>query len=82
MISGLPRPATTGSASFAPASASLRISGSGLISLFSGEKPDTMAPGAIATGNGRAAIASRGRLRAPRPAARRAARALRGADRL
>ena len=47
MISGLPRPATTGSASRAPASASLRISGSGLISLFIGMKPDTMAPGAI-----------------------------------
>ena len=52
MISGLPRPATTGSASCAPASASLRISGSGLISLLSGEKPDTIAPGLIATGNG------------------------------
>ena len=45
MISGLPRPATTGSASLAPASASLRSSGSGLISVFSGEKPDTIAPG-------------------------------------
>ena len=57
MISGLPRPATTGSASPAPAVASLRMSGSGLISVFSGEKPDTMMPGAIEMGNGRAAIA-------------------------
>ena len=45
MISGWPRPATTGSASCAPASASLRISGNGLISLLSGEKPETMTPG-------------------------------------
>ena len=36
MISGLPDPATTGSAKRAPASASLRNSGSGLISLFIG----------------------------------------------
>ena len=54
MISGWPLPATTGSASFAPASASLRISGSGLISLLSGMNPDTTAPGGTATGNGRA----------------------------
>ena len=38
MISGLPRPATTGSASCAPAPRALRISGSGLISLFSGDE--------------------------------------------
>ena len=58
MISGLPRPAIAGSASCAPASASLRISGSGLISLFSGMKPETMAPGATATGNAARAIVS------------------------
>ena len=52
MISGLPRPAITGSASCAPASASLRISGSGLISLFIGMKPETIVPGVNATGNG------------------------------
>ncbi len=57
MISGSPRPATTGSASLAPDSASLRISGSALISLFNGMKPETIAPGGTATGNGRAAIA-------------------------
>ena len=45
MISGLPRPATTGSASLAPAAASLRSSGSGLISVLSGEKPDTIDAG-------------------------------------
>ena len=38
-------PATTGSASCAPASASLRISGSGLISVFSGKKPETIVAG-------------------------------------
>ena len=37
MISGLPRFGVTGSASAAPASASLRISGTGLNSLFIGE---------------------------------------------
>ncbi len=58
MISGWPRPAIAGSASCAPASASLRISGSGLISVFIGKKPETMVPGAIATGNARAAIVS------------------------
>ena len=47
MISGLPRPAIFGSASVAPASASFFISGSGLISLLSGMKPETMVPGAI-----------------------------------
>ena len=57
MVSGLPRPAIAGSASCAPASASLRISGMGLISLFSGMKPETIASAAIATGNGRSAIA-------------------------
>ena len=45
MISGWPRPTTTGSASCAPASASLRISGSGLISLLSGMKPETIVSG-------------------------------------
>jgi len=57
-VSGLPRPATTGSARLAPPAASLRISGSGLISLFSGMKPETTTPGLSASGNGRAAIAS------------------------
>ena len=63
MISGLPRPAIAGSASCAPASASLRISGSGLISLFIGMKPETIVPGVTATGNPRAAIASAAALR-------------------
>ena len=45
MISGLPRPSMAGSARCAPASASLRISGSGLISVFSGMKPETIVPG-------------------------------------
>ncbi len=58
MISGLPRPPTTGSASCAPASARLRISGIGLISVFSGEKPETIVPGLMARGKGRAAIVS------------------------
>ena len=71
MISGLPRPAIAGSASCAPASASLRISGSGLISVFIGMKPETMVPGVIATGNGRAAIVSAAACRSP-PATRRA----------
>ena len=56
IISGLPLPATTGSASPAPRSLSRRISGTGLISLFSGEKPDTIMPAVIASGNGRAAM--------------------------
>ncbi len=51
MISGLPRPAIAGSASRAPASASFCISGSGLISLLSGMKPETITPGAIGSGN-------------------------------
>ena len=51
-------PATTGSASRAPAAASLRISGSGLISLLIGMKPETMAPAGTAMGNGRAAMVS------------------------
>ena len=77
MISGLPRPATTGSASCAPASASLRISGTGLISLFIGEKPETIVPGSI--GNRKRPRGDRlGRgLRARPPATRRAARARR-----
>ena len=58
MTSGLPRPAIFGSANCAPASASFCISGSGLISLFSGIKPDTMVPREIGSGNARAAIAS------------------------
>ena len=45
MISGCPRPAMAGSASCAPASASLRNNGTGLISVFIGEKPETMVPG-------------------------------------
>ena len=57
MVSGCPRPATAGSASCAPASASLRISGMGLISLFSGMKPETIASAATASGSGRSAIA-------------------------
>ena len=44
MISGLPRPAIAGSASCAPASASLRMSGIGLISVFIGKKPETIVP--------------------------------------
>src|SRR5690348_1354848 len=63
MMSGLPRAAMAGSASFAPASASFLKRGSGLISLFSGMKPETIVPGAIVTGNGRAAIASAPRWR-------------------
>jgi len=58
MTSGLPRPATTGSASPAPAAAKARISGTGLTSLLSGEKPDTIAPAGTATGKGRAAMAA------------------------
>ena len=64
MMSGLPRPAIFGSASVAPASASAFISGSGLISLLSGMKPDTMVPGVTASGNARAAIASAAAFRA------------------
>jgi hypothetical protein len=58
MVSGSPRPATTGSAKAAPASANLRINGSGLISLFIGMKPDTIVCGPTASGKARAAIAS------------------------
>ena len=76
MISGLPRPATTGSASLAPAAASLRISGSGLISVLSGEKPDTMMPGLIGSGNGRAAIASAAACRSAGGSASRRANAV------
>ncbi len=77
MISGLPLPATTGKASVAPASASLRMSGTGLISLFIGMKPDTTAPGSIARGNGRAAIASAAAARSSRGKASRRASASR-----
>ena len=45
MINGLPRPAIAGSASCAPAAASLRSSGIGLISVFIGMKPETMVAG-------------------------------------
>ena len=76
MISGLPRPATTGSASWAPASASRRISGSGLISVLSGEKPETMTPGVIGSGNGRAAIASAAACRSAAGSASRRANAV------
>ena len=62
MISGLPLPATTGNASLAPAASSRRSSGSGLISVRIGEKPDTITPGWIGSGNARAAIASAARL--------------------
>ena len=58
MISGLPRPAIAGSASCAPCSASLRMSGSGLISLFIGMKPATIVPGAMGRGNARCAMVS------------------------
>ena len=51
MIKALPRPAIAGSASCAPAAASFFIRGNGLISLFSGMKPDTMTPGPMASGN-------------------------------
>jgi len=58
MINGLPRPAMTGNASRAPLCASFRINGTGLISLFIGENPDTTTPGSILIGNGRAAMDS------------------------
>ncbi len=77
MISGLPRPATTGSASVAPASASLRMSGSGLISLLIGTKPATMAPAGTAAGNGRAAITCAAAARASAGSASRRASACR-----
>jgi hypothetical protein len=54
----LPRPWITGSASCAPWLASLRISGSGLISDRIGMKPETIVPGVVAKGNARAAIVS------------------------
>jgi hypothetical protein len=57
MMSGWPRPITAGSASCAPDSASTRIRGRGLISLFTGMKPETIAPARTGTGNGRAAMA-------------------------
>jgi len=63
MVSGWPRRPVTGSASCTPASASFFISGSGLISVFIGMKPDTIAPAGIESGNGRAAIASAAALR-------------------
>ncbi len=75
MISGLPRPAIAGSASCAPASASLRISGIGLISVFIGEKPETIMPGLTATGNARAAIVSAAACAAAAGNASRSARA-------
>ena len=58
MVSGLPRPAIAGSARRAPCSANLRSKGSGLISLFSGMKPETIVPWVIATGNVLAATTS------------------------
>ena len=72
---------STGSASCAPASASLRISGSGLISLLSGDEArDDRARPHRRSETARAAIAC-GRCGAHRrPAAHRGARALRGAD--
>ena len=75
MVSGLPRPATAGSASWAPASASLRISGIGLISLFKGMKPETIAPAATAHGNGRSAMvwAAAARMSGGRPSRRASA---------
>src|SRR5262249_6302241 len=57
MIKGLPRPAMTGKASIAPAFASLRISGTGLISLRIGENPEMTVPRVNFIGNGRDAIA-------------------------
>src|SRR5262245_12559601 len=81
MTSGLPLPATTGSARQAPLSASFRISGSGLISLLSGMKPETVAPAGTATGNSRAAIASAACWRSTAASAsRRAAASRRKAD--
>ncbi len=71
MMSGLPRPAIAGSAKAAPASASLRISGSGLISVFIGIKPETILP-AYLTVETRAPRLSRPRL--PRAAAGSASR--------
>ena len=58
MTSGLPRPAIFGSANCAPASASSFISGSGLISLLSGMKPETMVP----RSNGKRKLPRRNRL--------------------
>ena len=63
MINGLPRPAIAGSANRAPASLSFCISGSGLISLLSGMKPEMIVPGLIASGNICAAIVSAAALR-------------------
>ena len=77
MVSGLPRPATAGSASCAPKSASLRINGMGLISLPIGMKPATIASGITATGNGRAAMACAAAARTPAGSASRRARAWR-----
>jgi len=54
------------------------MSGIGLISLFIGEKPDTVMPGAMTTGNGRAAIAAAAAARsAAGKASRRASAAAR-----
>ena len=77
MISGLPRPAMAGSARRAPASASLRISGTGLISLFIGENPDTIIPRSMRTGNERVAIVSAAVARMPAGNASRRANASR-----
>jgi hypothetical protein len=77
MVSGLPRPATAGSASCAPLPASLRISGTGLISLPIGMNPETIVCGVIATGNGRSAMACAAAARMPAGNASRRARACR-----
>ena len=52
MISGLPRPATTGSASCAPAALELAHQRQRIDLALQRQKPDTIAPGAIASGNG------------------------------
>jgi hypothetical protein len=65
----------TGSAKFAPAAASFFSKGSGLISLFSGMKPETMTPGVMGSGNSPAAICSAAAARSSAGMASRLARA-------
>ena len=71
--SGWPRPTMRGSASATPCSASLCISGGGLISLLYGMKPETMTLADTGSGNLRAAMASAPALRSSASASRRAA---------
>ena len=78
--SGWPRPTMRGSASAAPCSASRCISGSGLISLLSGMKPETMTLADTGSGNLRAAMASAPALRSSAGSASRRAAASRRSD--